>query len=50
MEMEEADELVVPMMCPTINSYKRLLGGEVCFPLLNLIISHLYIINLLYRA
>jgi glutamine synthetase len=20
--------LVVPMMCPTINSYKRLLGGE----------------------
>jgi glutamine synthetase len=21
--------LVVPMMCPTINSYKRLLGGEV---------------------
>jgi len=23
-----ANPLVVPMMCPTINSYKRLLGGE----------------------
>lgn len=23
-----ADMIVVPMMCPTINSYKRLLGGE----------------------
>ena len=21
--------IVVPMMCPTINSYKRLIGGEV---------------------
>lgn len=26
---EDADVAVVPMMCPTINSYKRLLGGEV---------------------
>lgn len=23
------NDSVVPMMCPTINSYKRLLGGEV---------------------